>query len=424
MAAGLSEKPSIDPSRSDTELFETIRQEFSIPPGIIYLAGNSLGLMSRTAELSLQQAIDTWRDEAVQGWMSPGRDWFGLSQRLAGRIAPFLGADEDEVAVANSTTINLHQVVQTLFTPGPKRRRILIDGNCFPSDRYAMQGLLRQRGLDPDSDLIVVPARSNRLVEEADLIDAMDETVAIAVLPGVVFTTGQRLDMPRLAKAARERGVIIGLDCSHSAGIMPHQLSAWGADFAVWCHYKYCNAGPGAPAGLFLARRWHDKKPAMPGWFGVSKEAQMDMRFEFVQANGAAGLHIGTPPILSMAPLEGAIDVLERAGIDRIRARSLELTRYLRVLAEEELAPRGFTILTPVEDERHGGHIAVSHSQAAQLCAKASGIGIVIDHRPPDILRFAPSPLYNTVQDCKMAVNGIAQLADDVGLETHTEGRA
>src|SRR5690606_16895803 len=207
-------------------------------PGTVYMAGNSLGLLPREAEAALQAALAAWRDQAVEGWTGAPRPWFTMAERVAQRQAALVGAAPDEVAVTGTTTGNLHHLLLGLYRPDGRRTRLVGDRLNFPSDLYALEAQVRRAGLEPAEHLVLVPDRDG-LLSEDDLIAALDERVAVAVFSSVLFRSGQLLDLPRIAAAARERGVILGFDLSHSMGVVPHRLSDWGVDFAVWCNYKY-----------------------------------------------------------------------------------------------------------------------------------------------------------------------------------------
>jgi kynureninase len=398
--------------RDDSDPLRDFRERFTLPAGI-YLDGNSLGLLCEDAEASTLRVLQDWRQRAIGGWTDGPEPWFFFAERLAARMAPLLGADADEVIVTGSTTTNLHQLLGTLYDARSDRRGLMVDALAFPSDRYAVESHLRLRGADPGIDLVVAPSRDGQTLGEADMLAAMTPDVQIAVLPSVVYTSGQLLDMEVLTREAHRRGVVIGWDCSHSVGAVPHALSAWGADFAFWCSYKYLNGGPGAVGGLYLNRRHHRRLPGLAGWFSSRKDRQFDMSPTLIPADGAAALQIGTPHVLSMAPLEGALRLHEEAGIDAIRAKSLALTSFLRAVAEERLTRHGMVCVTPREDARRGGHIALRHRAAAAVSQALRQRAIVVDFRPPDLIRLAPAPLVNTFGECLRAVEAI-----DVMLES------
>ena len=348
-----------------------------------------------------------WRsggESGVEGWTEAQPAWFSLSEEISGQVAALVGAEADSVIVTGSTTVNLHQLLATLYAPNVERGVILTDTLAFPSDIYAMESHLRLRGLDPARFLRKVGSRDGRTLDENEVIAALTPDVQMAILPSVVYTSGQLLDMAQITQAARERGVCLGWDCSHSIGAIPHQLDAWGADFAFWCHYKYLNAGPGAVGGLYLNRRHFGKGPGLAGWWSSDKTRQFDMAHTLIPARGAGALQIGTPHLLSLAPLSGALQIHQEAGIERIRAKSLALTAFLRRAAEGLLAESGVGFATPPENYRRGGHLALTHPKAAQLSKALRRAGVIPDFRPPDIVRLAPVALYTSFADCLEAI--------------------
>jgi kynureninase len=280
---------------------------------------------------------------------------------------------------------------------------------------YALQTHLRLRGLDPEAHLVRVPSRDGTTLDEGEIAAAMTEEVALAVLPSVVFTSSQLLDVAWLAEQARARGILIGFDCSHSIGTLPHRLDEWGVDFAFWCSYKYVGGGPGGTGGLYLNRRHFGRPPGLAGWFSSAKERQFDFGHTLHPAPGAACLQIGTPAMLSMAPLAGCLELIAAAGIERIRRKSLALTGFFMELAEARLGRWGFRIVTPREAKRRGGHVALAHPEAARIARALREVGVIPDFRPPDLLRLSPVALYTSFEDCFAAV---------AGLETVMERRA
>jgi len=389
-----------------------IRCCFHLPPGKVYLDGNSLGPLSAPAERAVLRVLEEWKSLGIAGWMGASPPWFTAAEEAGRLLAPLVGAEADEILVANSTTINLHQLLATLYQPAGSRVRILADELAFPSDLYALQSHLRLRGRDPRADLVRVPSRDGLTLAEQDLADAMTGDVALAVLPAVVYTSGQLLDVAWLTRQAHARGVLIGFDCSHSVGAVPHALDAWGVDFAFWCSSKYLNSGPGGVGCLYLNRRHFGRPPGLAGWFGCRKERQFDMAPDFDPAPDAQALQVGTPHLLSLAPLLATLEIVREAGIDRLRARSLRLTAFLMELAEAELGAYGFSVATPREDSRRGGHVALVHTEALRICQALKEAGIVVDHRPPNIVRLAPIALYNTFVDCCTAVARLKAVMD------------
>jgi kynureninase len=380
------------------------RSEFHLPPGRIYLDGNSLGPASTRSEASTLRVLEDWKTQAIGGWLDGDPPWFTLAETLGASMAALVGAEAEEVIVANSTTVNLHQGLATLYRPSGKRTKILADALSFPTDLYAIESHLRLRGLDPAAHLVLVASADGRTLSERAIIEAMTDEIALAVFPSVVYRSGQLLDLATIAAEGRARGVVVGFDCSHSVGAVPHAFTDWGVDFAFWCSYKYLNGGPGAVGALYLNRRHFAASPGLAGWFGSRKDRQFAMSHEFEPAEGAGGLQIGTPPILGMAPLIGALEMIHEAGIEAIRVKSLALTAYLRQLVEFELAEFGFVLATPLEDDRRGGHLALVHPEASRICRSLIEAGVIPDHRPPDIVRLAPVALYTRFEDCQEAV--------------------
>lgn len=385
-----------------------LRSRFHLPPpGQIYLDGNSLGLLPRAAEAAVQRVLDEWKTLAIGGWLDAAPPWFTLAETIAARVAAFVGAQPGEVAVANSTTVNLHQLLATIYPErgrAQNRTKILAYADEFPSDLYAIASFLRGRGLDPREHLTLVPSGADGLIDEEAVCRALidDPALRLAVLPAVVYTTGQLLDLSTLTAAAHRAGVMLGFDLSHSVGVVPHQLSADGVDFAFWCHYKYLNAGPGAPGGLFLHARHADRAPGLAGWWGSHKERMFNMGRELDPAHGASALQIGTPTVLGLAAIDSALEVTEEAGLSRIREKSRRLTTFLmeRLTARLPFAPGEFRFSNPREDHLRGGHVALAHPEGARLCRALKAAGVITDFRPPDIVRFAPVPLYNTFEEC------------------------
>ena len=375
-------------------------------PGL-YMDGNSLGPVSRDAARTLERVREEWRRLAIEGWTDGDPPWFGYAERLGDRVAGLVGAAPEEVVVANATTVNVHALVDTFLDSGT----VVVNELDFPSDHYALRAQLRRRGLDPDDHLVVVESRDGRTVEEADVIDALDDDVELLFMPSVLYRSGQLFDVERLTAAAHDHGALAGFDLAHSVGVVDHDLSGAGVDFAVWCHYKYCNAGPGAPAGLYVDERHFGRRPALPGWWGHDKATQFEMDLEFTPAAGAGAYQIGTPPLLSLAPLEGALDVLEAAGIGAVREKSVALTEYLIELVDERLPE--CSVGTPRESARRGGHVAVEHPDAEAVSAALKRRDVVVDYRPPNVVRVCPSPLYTSFEDVHRAVGRFRTVLDE-----------
>jgi len=375
------------------------KNEFYLQEQKIYLDGNSLGLMSKRSEKSLLDIIDSWKIFGIDGWTKGKYPWYFLSEQLGELTAPLIGALPDEVIVTGSTTTNIHQAIATLYKPEGKRTKILSDDLNFPSDIYALQSQIRLKGYNPEENLVKVKSRDGRIVEEDDIIAAMTDEIALILLPGVLYRSGQILDMKRLTEEAHYRNIIIGFDLCHAIGSIPHQLSDWGVDFAIWCNYKYLNAGPGAVGGLYINKRHHGRSPGIAGWFSSNKTKQFDMEHTLVPAENAGAYQIGTPHLFSIAPLIGSLEIFKEAGIQSLREKSLNITRYMMELISTELHKYDFTLGNPTDDNRRGGHVYLEHSDAARICKALKTNGVIPDFRAPNGIRLAPVALYNSYED-------------------------
>lgn len=386
------------------------REEFYLRDGVVYMDGNSLGLLSRRAEKTLLDVLSDWKEQGIGGWTGGERPWFYLSERLGEMTAPLVGAAPGEVVVTGSTTVNIHQLVSTFYRPEGRRTKVLATDLDFPTDVYALQSQLRLRGLDPGEHLVLVKSGDGRTIAEEDVVAAMTDEAALVFMPTVLYRGGQLLDVERIAGVARERGIACGFDAAHSVGSVPHRFSDWGVDFALWCGYKHLNGGPGSVAGLYVNSRHFGRLPGLAGWFGSDKDAQFDMEHDFVPDGSAGAYQIGTPHVLSLVPLLGSLEMFAEAGIERVRRKSLRLTRYLMDLVESELGGAGFSVGTPREDERRGGHVALEHVEAARVCEALKESGVVPDFRAPNVVRLAPVALYTSYVDVWRTVQALKEI--------------
>ena len=396
-------------ARDERDPLDGFAERFHTADGL-YLDGNSLGPLSTDAERTLQRVIEEWREEGIHGWTDGEPPWFRYGEHLGDRLAPLVGADETEVVAANSTTVNIHTLVGTFLDTIDGRPTVLIDELNFPTDGYAVRAQLRQRGFDPDDRLVVVESSDGRTIDEGDVVAALEENdVDLLLLPSVLYRSGQLLDIECIATAAADHGVLCGFDLAHSIGVVPHDLS--DVDFAVWCSYKYLNAGPGAIAGCYVNERHFGTQPALAGWWGHEKATQFEMRSTYTPAETAGAWQIGTVPMLSAAPLEGALDITTEAGIDAIREKSLTLTEYLMALVDDRLDDE-FTVGTPRERSQRGGHVAVEHPAAERIVAALAARDVVVDFRPPNVVRVCPAPLYTSHLDVWEFVTTLSTIAE------------
>jgi kynureninase len=386
------------------------RGRFHVPPGpdgrpLIYFAGNSLGLQPTTVRALLQEELEDWAALAVEAHSCGRRPWYSYHELFAESGARLVGARVGEVVMMNSLTVNLHLMMVSFYRPAGRRRMVLMEDPAFPSDLYAVRTHLRARGVDPDGAVLQVrPRAGERSIRTEDVEATLGERgdeIALVLLSGVNFQTGQVLDMGRLTAAARRQGCMVGFDLAHAAGNVELRLHEWGVDFACWCSYKYLNAGPGAVAGCFVHER-HGRDPDLPrfaGWWGDDPQTRFRMheKREFVPQPGAAGWQVSNPPILSLAPLRASLDIFDEAGMPALCAKSRRLTGYLRFLLEQS-ASGAIGILTPRESQ--GAQLSLCvRGEPRAVHAALREAGVACDLREPDVLRVAPVPLYNTFEE-------------------------
>jgi kynureninase len=401
------------------------RRRFFKPPGAMYLDGNSLGLLSRDSRASLERVLRSWKALGVRGWLEADPPWFYLAERLGARCAPLVGAEPGEVILSGTTTVNIHALVHTFYRPEGKRTKIVADELDFPTDIYALKSVLKLRGLDPAEHLVLVRSRDGLTLDEREIARHFDGTTALVFLPSVLYRSGQLLAMEDLTARAHGAGATIGFDCSHSVGAVPHALSRWGVDFALWCSYKYLNGGPGATAFLYVNRKHHGREPALAGWFGSAKDKQFDMSLEFEPAPDAGRWQVSSPSILNAAPLLGSFSIFEDIGLAAVREKSLRMTGFLMEMTDALLAapPYGFAIGTPRLPERRGGHVALIHPEGLRIAEALRARGVVPDFRPPDIIRIAPVALYNTYGELCALVGRLREIVERKDYERHPAAR-
>lgn len=386
---------------------------------VVYLSGHSLGLQPRSAAEYIEQELADWRRLGVAGHHAAHRPWIGYHEALAAPLGELVGAGGTEVVAMNSLTVNLHLMMVSFFRPDGTRNKVLIERSAFPSDRYAVVSQLEFHGLNAAEHLIEIAPRDNeRHLRTEDLVSRIEREgprLSLVLLPGVQYLTGQNLDLAPLIAAGHRVGAAVGLDLAHAIGNIPLRLHDWNADFAVWCSYKYLNAGPGAVGGCFVHER-HARSTRLPrfaGWWGQTKATRFDMGPDFTPIEGAEGWQISNPPILSTAPLLASLEIFRRAGLERLREKSMALTGFLQRLIQG-LLPESVDIITP-EDPRQRGcqlslRLARPAHEARRVHQRLSAAGILGDWREPDILRLAPTPLYNSYSDVFAAVDGLSRV--------------
>lgn len=391
--------PEYPKMMDNNDVLGHFRNRFFIKKGTIYLCGNSLGLCSKDAEECLLKVLEQWKQDGVKIWNVDNNKYFMYTNHLAKLTAPLINADPEEIVMTGSTTSNIHQAISTLYKPANHRYKILVDNLNFPTDRYAVDSQVRLKGYEPKDAVKVVESRDGRFVDEDDIIQAMTEDVILVLLPTVIYKSAQILDMEKITKVARERDIIMGWDLCHAIGVLDIDLKALDTDFAVWCTYKYLNGGPGSTAGMYLNKRHFQKLPGLAGWYGNKKKTQFLLQQEFDHQEDASGCQIGSPAILSMAPLEGSLKILSEAGIGNVRKKSLHITGYLMFLVETKLGEYGFVIGNGKDDSKRGGHVCIVHEEAYRLSLAMKDNGVVADFREPDVIRLTPAALYTSYVD-------------------------
>lgn len=396
--------------RDREDALRGFRGEFHLPVDaderpLIYFAGHSLGLQPKAAAKLIQEELDDWRRHGVLGHHTARRPWIRYHEELAAHTAELTGAGAPEVVNMNSLTVNLHLLMVSFYRPGPERFRILIERGAFPSDRYAVESQIRFHGFDPATALIELAPREGEDLLRADDIEAAigraGSGLALVLLPGVQYLTGQVLELEPIAAAAHRVGAAVGFDLAHAIGNVELSLHASNADFAMWCNYKYLNAGPGAPAGAFVHERHAEAfaGPRFAGWWGHDKGTRFLMGPEFRPIPGAEGWQLSNPPILSTAPLIASLDIFRRATLGRLRAKSIELTGFLARLLETRLAGR-IAIVTPRDPAARGNQLSLRIAGGAahgrRVFKWLESAGAICDWREPDLIRAGPTPLYNT----------------------------
>jgi kynureninase len=390
------------------------RNKFHLPLGkdgssLIYFAGNSLGLMPKTARQIVEQELDEWAKLGVDAHLEAKTPWYTYHETLREPTARLIGARPIEVICMNSLTVNLHLMMATFYRPRKHSGfKILMEDPAFPSDTYAIKTQIVHHGLDPKEALVLARPREGEFtVRTADIVDLIEkhaDQLAVVMIAGMNFFTGQLFDIPTITAAAQKRGITVGVDLAHAIGNVPLALHDWNVDFAVWCSYKYLNAGPGAVAGAFVHERHatNTKLPRLAGWFGNDPNTRFRMHLEpeFVPVPSADGWQISNPPIFSMAPLRASLSIFDEAGgMETLRAKSIKLTGYLQFLLEAA-GDSKLTVITPRETDARGCQLSIlAHEHPKELFKKLDEAGVKCDFREPNVIRVAPTPLYNTFDE-------------------------
>jgi kynureninase len=386
------------------------RERFHIPKtsagsDCVYLCGHSLGLQPKSARAYIEQELQDWERLGVEGHFHARNPWMPYHEILAAPTARLVGALPSEVVVMNSLTANLHLMMVSFYRPTSARHKIVIESSAFPSDQYAVQSQIAFHGYDPAESVIeIAPRPSETPIRTEDiekLIAEKGDQIALILLGGVNYYTGQAFDCRRITAAGHAQGCVVGFDMAHAAGNLQLQLHDWNVDFAVWCSYKYLNGGPGCVAGCFVHERHacNQELPRFAGWWGHDKNSRFRMPSNFQPIAGAEGWQLSNPSILCMAALRASLEIFDEVTIARLRAKGESLTDYLEFLLSQQSRDR-FSILTPRDSSRRGAQLSLQISKGGRaVCDRLSQQGIICDWREPDILRVAPVPLYNSFLD-------------------------
>mgnify|MGYP000857519343 CR=1 FL=1 len=411
-----------DPSTLDgDDPLRAFRSEFAVPPfaagEVAYFCGNSLGLMPRATPAALDRVLAQWQTHAVEAHFTDADAWMPYHQLVRDSLARIAGAKPVEVVAMNTLTSNLHLMLVSFYRPTPARRKILMEARAFPSDRHAVASQIAFHGGDAASDLIELsPLPGRQVIELAQIEEALareGERIALILWPGVQYATGQRFDLRAISALGARHGCAVGFDLAHAIGNVPVDLHASGADFAVWCSYKYLNSGPGAIAGCFVHERHANADlPRFAGWWGHDAATRFRMGPEFVPSAGAEGWQLSNPSILSLAPLRVSLDLFDRAGLPALRSKSMALTGWLAEALTHHLEAH-LEIITPNDPQQRGCQLSLrvrAGRDAGRTAFEFLGrAGIICDWREPDVIRASPTPLYNSFADCQRLVEALTE---------------
>ena len=371
----------------------------------LYFTGNSLGLQPKSTQQYIQEELEDWQNLGVEGHILGRKPWLPYHEMLTEKMCKIVGAKPIEVVIMNTLTTNLHLLMVSFYCPKPGKHKILIESDAFPSDRYAVESQLRFHGYNPSESLVEWRPRDGeellRIEDLEDIIQREGDEIAMLLIGGVNYYTGQFLDLKKIAELGHSKGCTVGIDLAHGAGNIQPELHDSGVDFAAWCTYKYLNSGPGSLGGLFVHEKHaHNQElQRFTGWWSHNKETRFNMRQPFDLLPGAEGWQLSNPPILSMAAINASLDIFEEVGMVALREKSEKLTGYLEYLVNE-LSDGQIRIITPVSPQERGCQLSIQVRNADKsLHQKLMEKQVITDWREPDVIRCAPVPLYNTFED-------------------------
>jgi kynureninase len=394
---------------------KSFRDKFHFPnfheKPVRYFTGNSLGLQPKSTAEYIQQELNDWAKFGVEGHFLAQRPWFAYHENLTDYVAEIVGAKPLEVVVTHSLTTNLHLLMVSFYRPEGKRKKILCEAKAFPSDQYALESQVKFHGLNIAEDLVEVgPRPGEHLIREEDVLNKIIELgdeLALVMIGGVNYYTGQLFDMQKITLAGHSVGAIVGFDLAHAAGNINLHLHDWGVDFAAWCGYKYLNSSPGGVSGMFVHER-HANRPELPrfaGWWGYNKEKRFQMKPGFIPMEGAEGWQLSNAPVLGMAAHLASLEIFHEAGMTEIGKKRDLMTAYLEYIihdiSEKNKDRCTFEVITPADKTKRGAQLSIlAKGQGKALFDALSNEGVVADWREPNVIRVAPAPLYNSFEDC------------------------
>jgi len=400
------------------------RKKFHIPTDannneLIYLCGNSLGLQPKTTSEYIQKELQDWAKLGVEGHTEAEHPWLPYHELLTKSMAKIVGAKPSEVVMMNTLTTNLHLMMVSFYQPTDKKYKIVVEADAFPSDKYAMESQLHFHGYDSKEGLILwKPREGEELCRFEDLEAIMKEQgdeIALLMIGSTNYYSGQSYPLKKITELGHKYNCKVGFDLAHGAGNIQPNLHEMGADFAVWCSYKYLNSGPGSLGGCFVHERHANNKDLkrFAGWWGHNKETRFNMRKDFDALPGAEGWQLSNPPILSMAAIRASLDVFEEAGFENLRKKSVKLTGFLEFLLDE-MNNESISVITPRNPEERGCQLSIQVKNADKnLHTKLTEAGVISDWREPDVIRIAPAPLYNSFSDVFQFVQKLKQVVNN-----------
>jgi kynureninase len=395
--------------QDQSDPLKTYREQFYFPQrngkDAIYFCGNSLGLQPKNVRPAIEQELNDWQHHAVEGYWNAENPWLFYQQYCSKPLTNIVGASQEELTVMNTLTVNLHLLLMSFYKPTPQRFKVLMEAGAFPSDQYAVETQVRLHGFNPEEAIVeVAPRPGEQLIREEDIFKIIDQessSLAIILLGGINYYTGQLFNMQSITDAAHRVGAVVGFDLAHVVGNVPLNLHDWEVDFAVWCSYKYLNGGPGAVGGAFIHEKYarDTNRQRLGGWWGNEESTRFKMEKGFKPKSRAEGWQISTAQVFNMVALKASLELFESAGMAALRDKSIKLTNYLEFLLKH-IENIKFEIITPKNCKERGAQLSLLfHDKGREIQQKMNDAGIIVDWREPGVIRISPAPLYNSYTD-------------------------